>query len=282
MMKILAIRRAKQFSPNSVKKDTAIFDCVVKLLSDNEFDIRVIEENDLKMNDKFDVYLSMGRLPKTLAVLKVFENEGSLVINSAFGVEKCARSLLDKMMKKGKIPVPRPISEYGYWIKRGDAAAQSKDDVVYVKDDREKANAIKAMQERGISSVVISANVKGDLIKFYGVRKSGFFRFFYPTDDGQSKFGDERFNDAAMYYDFDIGAMESDAERLADMVNIDIYGGDCIVRSDGSFCFIDFNDWPSFSRCRDDAAEAIVSRVTELIKRSKKNRINTTILSSNI
>ncbi len=75
-MKILAIRRAKQFSPNSVKKDTAIFDCVVKLLSDNEFDIRVIEENDLKMNDKFDVYLSMGRLPKTLAVLKVFENEG--------------------------------------------------------------------------------------------------------------------------------------------------------------------------------------------------------------
>jgi hypothetical protein len=265
-MEVLAIRRARQFSPNSVKKDTAILDSVAHLLSDEGYDVRTIDETELKKDDQADIYLSMGRLPQTISVLKTIEDNGALVINSAYGVEKCARSLLEKTMRDGGIPLPRPISEYGYWIKRGDAAAQSKEDVVYVKDEREKVNAVNAMHERGIKDVVISANVKGDLVKFYGVRGTGFFRFFYPTDDGQSKFGDERLNDAAMYYDFDISAMQNDAERLSGMVNIDIYGGDCIVRADGSYCFIDYNDWPSFSRCREEAAEAILIRIIRSLK----------------
>ena len=36
---------------------------------------------------------------------------------------------------------------------------------------------------------------------------------------------------------------------------------EAIVRADGSFCVIDFNDWPSFSRCREEAAEAIASLI---------------------
>ncbi|MBP7358539.1 MAG: hypothetical protein KA955_04295 [Prevotella sp.] len=264
MKKILAIGRAERFSPNSVEKDAAILGSVVKLLAEKGYAVRTINETALKVDYHADIYLSMGRLPETVALLKSHEDNGAIVINSAYGVEKCARSLLDNTMKQGGIPVPRAISKYGYWVKRGDAAAQSKDDVVYAKDEKEKANAIEVMHKRGISSVVVSANVKGDLVKFYGVRGVDFFRYFYPTDDGQSKFGDERLNDAAMYYDFDISSMQSDAERLADMVDIDIYGGDCIVRSDGSYCFIDFNDWPSFSRCCDEAAYAIASRVFEL------------------
>ena len=59
----------------------------------------------------------------------------------------------------------------------------------------------------------------------------------------------------------ELSAVQADAERLAEAVGIKVYGGDCIVRSDGSFCFIDFNDWPSFSRCREEAAEAIASLV---------------------
>lgn len=46
------------------------------------------------------------------------------------------------------------------------------------------------------------------------------------------------------------------AEKAGAVV-VDVYGGDCIVRPDGTFCVIDFNDWPSFSRCRGEAAEAI-------------------------
>ncbi len=55
--------------------------------------------------------------------------------------------------------------------------------------------------------------------------------------------------------------LRSAAERASAAVGVDVYGGDCIVRADGSFCIIDFNDWPSFSRCREDAAVAIADIV---------------------
>jgi hypothetical protein len=44
---------------------------------------------------------------------------------------------------------------------------------------------------------------------------------------------------------------------LAAAVGLQVYGGDCIVTVDGAWYMIDFNDWPSFSRCREEAAEAI-------------------------
>ena len=46
---------------------------------------------------------------------------------------------------------------------------------------------------------------------------------------------------------------------LAEAVGLKVYGGDCIVDETGHFYMIDFNDWPSFSRCREEAATAIAS-----------------------
>ena len=114
------------------------------------------------------------------------------------------------------------------------------------------------MRDRGVTDFVVSAHVVGDLVKFYGVGQRRFFRYYYPTDDGQSKFGDECRNGVACHYPFDEEALRYEAERLAEAVGVSIYGGDAIVRADGSFCLIDFNDWPSFSRCREEAAEEIV------------------------
>ena len=47
------------------------------------------------------------------------------------------------------------------------------------------------------------------------------------------------------------------AARLARLVGIQVYGGDAVLLSDGTFAIIDFNDWPSFSSCREEAAAAI-------------------------
>ena len=114
------------------------------------------------------------------------------------------------------------------------------------------------MEQRGIADHVVSAHVTGDLVKFYGVRGTDFFRYYYPTDDGQTKFDDEQHNGQAHHYPFDVNHLQQQATRLAEAVGISIYGGDCIVRADGSYCVIDFNDWPSFSRCREEAADAII------------------------
>ena len=54
-----------------------------------------------------------------------------------------------------------------------------------------------------------------------------------------------------------LAKLKADAEKTAKLIDIDIYGGDCIIREDGSYAIIDFNDWPSFSRCREEAADAM-------------------------
>ena len=54
------------------------------------------------------------------------------------------------------------------------------------------------------------------------------------------------------------------------MLDVKIYGGDCIVDQDGSIRIIDFNDWPSFAPCRKEAAPFIAKCVLKTIKDSMK------------
>ena len=54
--------------------------------------------------------------------------------------------------------------------------------------------------------------------------------------------------------------------RAATELNVEIYGGDCIVNDDGDFTIIDFNDWPSFAPCRREAPAHIAKHILRLIK----------------
>lgn len=273
MVKVLGIQRASRFSPNSVEKDLAILDAVVSRFHGNI----ISEDNNnlLKsaLSIKPDIVFSMARDEKTLDLLSEAGHVGALVINSAQGVRNCQRSLLDRLMRENNLPVPpsdedaptatrlfdgrqKPVA---YWLKRGDAAAQSHDDVVFCKDKETLEEAKRNFRSRGITDMVVQAHVEGDLVKFYGVEGTGFFRTFYPSDDGQSKFGDEKLNGNAHHYFYPKEHLQAEAEKTSRLVNVPVYGGDAIIRPDGEFVIIDFNDWPSFSRCRDDAAEAIIS-----------------------
>lgn len=252
------IQRAVRFSPNSVDKDLAILEAVAERLRQQGSDVEILSEESQAFREsslQADAVFSMGRLPETLVKMKT--RVGQRQINRPEGVENCARSRLQQLMEQMDIPTaPREGSD-GYWLKRGDSAAQTQGDVVYAADCEALDEAIRRMEQRGITDYVVSAHVKGDLVKFYGVH-GGFFRYYYPTDDGQTKFDDESHNGEASHFPFDVLAMQQESERLAAVVGIEVYGGDCIVRADGSFCFIDFNDWPSFSRCKKEAVEAIV------------------------
>lgn len=260
-MKVLAITRAEIYSPNSVEKDRAIMEAVADRLREKGCDVCLIGEDSLTFPDYIgslespDLILTMGRRPETIAWLK---HSGVEAVNTPEGVENCSRSRLQAIMECIGTPVPPKEGSNGYWLKRGDAAAQTSDDVMFATDKEALAAAVRTMRDRGIKDFVVSAHVMGDLVKFYGVGQGRFFRYYYPTDDGQSKFGDECRNGTACHYPFDSEALQREAERLAEAVGVNIYGGDAIVRANGSFCLIDFNDWPSFSRCREEAAEEIV------------------------
>lgn len=262
MKKVLAILRAEQFSPNSVEKDRAVMMATVALLRAKGCEVTVLSETELCSDDisqgDYSAVLSMGRLPSTLRQLQAMAVP---VVNSPEGVARCARSRLEEIMAAAQIPTAPAEGEKGYWLKRGDAAAQSKGDVVFTPDRVALEREIEKFRQRGIDEYTVSAHVEGDVVKFYGVLGTGFFRYYYPTDDGDTKFGDEARNGRAMHYPFETMNLQQASERLAVAVGVAVYGGDCIVRKDGTFCIIDFNDWPSFSRCRAEAAEAIAGLI---------------------
>lgn len=259
---IVGIARSEQFSPNSVDKDMAVLNAVMKRLNGGV----TVREQDFIINPvDADVYVSMARMPQTLELLKRKENASAVVLNSPHGVELCRRSRLEHLMRSEGIPLPPQKGKDGYWIKRGDASAQSRDDVAYCRNEAELDAAKRLFELRGVTDYVISAHVQGDLVKFYGVEGMDFFRVYYPCDDGISKFGDEERNGTPRHYVYDREKLRATAERLSHLVHTPIYGGDAIITPDGGFCVIDFNDWPSFSRCMEEAADAIAGLVTSII-----------------
>ena len=163
------------------------------------------------------------------------------------------------MMRGAQIPMPDDVGDHGYWVKRADMAALTHEDVVYASSREKAADVIAHFADRGISDVVVQAHIMGDVVKFYGVEGTGFFRIFYPGDDEITKFGDEIINGCPHHYAFDLVSLQYHAEQLSRMADVKVYGGDCVVQENGDYRIIDFNDWPSFSRCRHDAAVAITS-----------------------
>lgn len=241
---IIAIRRDVKYSLDAEQKDKAILAAAIRHLGG---DIKMVDESLFTLQDHADIYLSMGRLPQTLELLRIKAAEGALVINTPDSVGACSRKQITKLMRENGIVMPPVKGAFGYWLKRGDSLAQADSDVVFCENEEELALNKAEWQKRGIMSFVESAHVPGDLIKFYGV-SDHFFRWY-------------RMHDVDQGYDFDIKALQREAVRLAKIIGIDVFGGDCIVCQDGHFYLIDFNDWPSFARCKEEAAEAIAQLV---------------------
>ena len=184
-MKLIAIRRDDRFSPNSVEKDRLILEAACNNVC-RHFEqqgepcaLRWVDEAELTTHDDADLYLSMARLPEALTILEGFEQQGRRVINSPRGVRNCQRSVLEKLMRENNLSTPTayqegPEEDSPCWLKRGDAAAQSKDDVVFCNDAEALKKAISDFEARGISDYVISRHVEGDVVKFYGVNSLPF------------------------------------------------------------------------------------------------------------
>ena len=67
-----------------------------------------------------------------------------------------------------------------------------------------------------------------------------------------------------------MAALKRHCARAADVLDIKIYGGDCIISETGEIRIIDFNDWPSFAPCRAEAAPVIARMVINEIKHRDK------------
>lgn len=267
MAMIKAIYRETRFSPSSVEKDKAIMDDVLTILKDrygHQTESFHAEDVRPEMLKDATVILSMARSEALLGTLQSLKDEGVKVINTPEGISLCNnRYNLYSLFAENGVPCPPEDGEDGVWVKRGEGCAEVKDDVRFCTSETEIANAINSLKKRGITKYLVQAHVKGDLVKFYGVADTDFFTCSYPTDNGHSKFGLEAINGQSHHYCFDIEALKATADKAAHLSGVLIYGGDAIVKEDGTFHIIDFNDWPSFSSCRKEASEAIAKLISK-------------------
>lgn len=225
---ILMVQRDESFSPNAVEKDLAILQAVGEKLRDRGASVSYVKEELLqdkrwKLGDRVGVIFSMARSEKSLAVLQQAQAEGVMVVNDPRSIEICnSRRAIDGLMRSNRIPAA-PYYERGKgWIK-----ADRGHDVRFAANEEEML----AFKQQ-VEDPLLTAHVEGTLVKFYGVAD----RFFSPQGYPQ---------------------VAEAAARLACLVGIQVYGGDAVLLSDGTFAIIDFNDWPSFSSCREEAAAAI-------------------------
>lgn len=261
--KALIIRRAPKFSPNSVEKDCAIIEAVADILSSSGISVRMTDEDLLTSDDmvNIDMVLTMCRSRRALDILTPFEDKVAM-INVPSSIMACNRKDIRKVMRRNNLPYPTPGKIYGnsaVWIKRADGHTMVEHDVVFCESGADKTAAVRYFKSIG-SEYITQAHVEGDLVKFYGVG-SDFFRTFYPGDDGDVKYTKDLCQDKPRHYAYGSESLREAAETIAREIGIDVWGGDAIITPDGDYYIIDFNDWPSFSRCRDDAAKAIAQRI---------------------
>ncbi len=278
--------RAGAYSPNNIGNDAAIFNAAADQLRRRGCEVTVYSEEQFRTADiSEDIVLAMCREQASVGKLVALEEQGRLVVNSGHGISNCTRERMTRILLGNGIPYPeslivntnedvRPrLAEAGFgpcWIKRGDLHAIHKEDVTYCRHAEEAQDVLHEYFYRGISRAVINRHLVGDLVKFYGVAGQPFFHWFYPYDTGHSKYGYEAVNGKSQGYAFDERELRDICGRAADVMDVRIYGGDCIVDADGSISIIDFNDWPSFAPCRAEAGAAIAKCVIKAIREWKK------------
>ena len=254
----LLIFRARRFSPNSVENDRLILEAVAHEMEVMGYEVRMMTEEEviaLGVLPEADIVYCMARSDEALEII---ERSKARVINAPEGIRVCGNRLaLTDIMRRLDVPIPPENGDDGIWLKRGIGTAEVAEDTVFCSSEEEIAEVMRRFADRGITDVCRQAHVLGDLVKFYGVADTDFFYHFYPTDSGRSKFGSEEHNGKAYHYPFSVEEMKVVIDRLAKEIGVIVYGGDAIVRSDGSFVIIDFNDWPTFSPCREEAGRAI-------------------------
>lgn len=279
--------RAGAFSPNHIGNDSTIFNIVADQLRKRGCEVNVYSEEQFINNGvREDIIVNMCREHRSIALLQQLEDQGALVINSGYGIENCIRERMTRILLGSNIPYPDSLmvntdeaikdslAKAGMvqcWIKRGDSHTMHKEDVSYARHPEEAQEVLQEYFLRGIKRAVINRHLEGDLIKFYGIQGSPFFYWFYPFDTASGRYGKEKPGVRSHVNTFDEDRLKQICAEASETLDVKIYGGDCIISDEGEIRIIDFNDWPSYAPCRQEAAPHIAKHIMSAIKARQKN-----------
>jgi hypothetical protein len=265
---IYGIYREKALSPGKVDADAAILDAVLEGLAASRWDLGRLSADSLPQEPPAAAaILHMSQGPQALDVLEQWERQGALLINSPRAVRRCYRRYLFPLLVAAGVAYPAtklysvaeaqeqwPASFPGPgWLKRAEVHAEVPGDVRRVGALAEALEVLTDFRGRGINSLIWQEHVPGREIKFYGVGPGLFFQAFAGEDAEPL--------DTILFF----ASLKRLAGQAAFLTGVAVFGGDAIITPEGQPVLIDLNDWPSFSRCREDAAREIVRYVQTVL-----------------
>lgn len=268
-MLLTGILRELAYSPfQHAENDRLILEATTAVLRHKGAQVQIITEAEVgRRRINSSVIFSMCQGPRANLELEKLEDNGTLIINSPRAVKNCYRLHLTRLldnedfafapttilnipsdptieMDNVRAQLPWALDENNaVWIKRGDVHATQQGDVVKITSLEDLAAIIVDFRRRGIAQAAVQQHIDGQVIKFYGVVDSPFFRFYSEKD--------HKVSPVAMQ------AARPSLERLIRKMNLEVYGGDAVLTEDGRVFIIDINDWPSFAYFRHEAAEVI-------------------------
>ena len=275
MKTVLGIFRAACYSPGMVGRDEAILRAVAERLERAGYVVCLVREEDFTAEVSMpDVVLHMARSSRVLDILQRWQEAGCRVVNSVEGVRSVERAALVELCAAQGIPTPRTwvvnTAEPHYdaitfpcWVKRTGTCAQERDDVCRVDDAEEYVQCLSRFHVRNIDKVVVMEHLEGPCIKFYAIPEAGFFYSLL-----SSSLGYDKFSRASCDMLDDARAEDRENHNFQFPTfnfQLSVFGGDVIVGPDGVARLIDLNDWPSFSACREEAADAIAELVMRML-----------------
>jgi glutathione synthase/RimK-type ligase-like ATP-grasp enzyme len=268
----LGVYREPEFSPGKVDADAAILDGVLAELAREGFETSALDAQSFGAGAPIeaDIILAMCQGEKPLKRLAEAEQSGAIAINSALAIRNCYRDLLAPGLQHAGVPAPAgalvPTTEPldlrrlfgmdlsgGLFIKRGDLHALGSEDVQRVVGRTEVEAALSGFAERGVRFAYLQQEALGSVVKFYGVSGGTYFSALPEADE---------IPEAA------VRELAEAASNAAKALGLEAWGGDAVLSGD-RFAIIDFNDWPSFSRVRAQAARAIARRAISLMARTR-------------
>lgn len=267
MSRFLGIARDPLFSPGKVEADRSILEMTAACLREAGHAVDLFTETEAKWPQPppGTVVFTMSQGRPALQRLREWEIRGLRVVNRAEAILNCQRHRTVLLLDGTDVGFPRTvaidaggidaqattaslpkwIAATGAWIKRGDVHAIDADDVVYVDNAAAAQAALERFQARGIQRAVVQQHLPGTVVKFYGVR-GGFFHGVQTAS--VAALGDEI-----------LQQVDAVGRRAADVLGVEIYGGDCVIGVNGKVGLIDLNDWPSYSACLFGASKAIAA-----------------------
>jgi glutathione synthase/RimK-type ligase-like ATP-grasp enzyme len=270
-IQVMGVYREPEYSPGKVEADTAILDAVLDQLRASGAQTTAMDAARFAAGEfpAPHLVLAMCQGQRGLARLAAAEEAGAVVINTALAIRNCYRDLLGAGLMRSGVPVPEGVLVHTVapldlkplrtidlsspmYVKRGDLHALGPHDVQRVEGLEQLEATLMRFNRRGVQLAFVQQEVVGEVVKFYGVGGGEYFAAIAES--------------GAHLSDAQTRALNRSTSIAASALGLAVWGGDAIFKAD-SFSIIDFNDWPSFSRVRAEAARAISRCSLRLLRR---------------